>query len=366
MAAPSVSYSFSNGTASDASQVNQNFTDIINALTDGSKDLSISALTCAGSATLNGTVTLGNASSDTITLTGSVTSHVNPSAHNTYDFGTVTTLGWRYFYFASSSATKTAKIQGPAISSDITLTLPPYTGTLRNVDAVAAKTANYTATASDDTISCDSSGGTFTVTLPTAASITGKVYTIKKTDSSTTVVTIGTTSSQTIDGVTSMTINQQYDFVRVQSTGSAWNIIGKSLKSPAFFAHKNSSTQTIANTTPTQLTFGSERYDSHGYFATNAWTPLMAGKVSLKLNVTINSSVDTAILRVMIYKNGSVLVQNDFHMSTTKSMSGTISIEDETNGSTDVFTAWVYQDTGSAQDISGSIQSTNFSGHLVQ
>jgi len=99
-------------------------------MSDATKDLSISALTCAGNVTLNGNTTIGNASSDTLTVTGSLASHLNPSAHNTYDFGTVTSLGFRAFYFASSSATKTAKLIGPATSSDIIITLPAITGTL--------------------------------------------------------------------------------------------------------------------------------------------------------------------------------------------------------------------------------------------
>lgn len=39
MAFPTVSYSFVNGQTSDATQVNQNFTDLLNALSDGTKDL---------------------------------------------------------------------------------------------------------------------------------------------------------------------------------------------------------------------------------------------------------------------------------------------------------------------------------------
>ncbi len=68
MAAPSYTYTLTNGTTADASQVQQNFTDIRNGVTDSTKDLSISALTCAGSVTFNGNVTLGNASGDDITF----------------------------------------------------------------------------------------------------------------------------------------------------------------------------------------------------------------------------------------------------------------------------------------------------------
>jgi hypothetical protein len=70
MANPTVTYTFVNGNVADASQVNQNFTDLINSLTDGSKSLNIDALTAAGAATLNGNVTLGNAVGDAITVNG--------------------------------------------------------------------------------------------------------------------------------------------------------------------------------------------------------------------------------------------------------------------------------------------------------
>lgn len=125
----SVTYTFSNSTTADATQVNQNFNDIINGLSDGTKDLSVSAITAAGNVTFNGNTTVGNASSDDFTLTASLASSVPIKTHNSFDIGSVTSKGLRAIYFASSSATQTAKVQGPAISSDITLTLPTRTGT---------------------------------------------------------------------------------------------------------------------------------------------------------------------------------------------------------------------------------------------
>lgn len=70
MASPTVTYTFTNGTTADASAVNQNFSDLIAAMTDGSKSFSIDALTCAGVATLNGNIVLGNATGDTVTVNG--------------------------------------------------------------------------------------------------------------------------------------------------------------------------------------------------------------------------------------------------------------------------------------------------------
>jgi hypothetical protein len=87
--------------------------------------------------------------------------------------------------------------------------------------AYVAKTANYTATSNDYTIDCTS--GTFTVTLPTAVGCSGRIYIIKNTGAGT--ITVGTTSSQTIDGSATQTLSTQYSSYSVQSNGSNWIII---------------------------------------------------------------------------------------------------------------------------------------------
>jgi hypothetical protein len=83
-----------------------------------------------------------------------------------------------------------------------------------------AITALRTLDATDYTIDC--TANTFTVTLPTAVNITGRIYNIK--NSGTGIITLATTSSQTIDGITTQTL-YQYDNINVQSTGANWIII---------------------------------------------------------------------------------------------------------------------------------------------
>jgi hypothetical protein len=56
-------------------------------------------------------------------------------------------------------------------------------------------TSAYTITADDYFIECS---GTFSVTLPTAVGISGKIYIVK--NSGLGAITVDTTSSQTIDG----------------------------------------------------------------------------------------------------------------------------------------------------------------------
>lgn len=127
MAAVAVTYTFSNSTTADATQVNQNFTDIINGLSDGSKDISVNAVTAAGNLSVSGNTTLGNATADDITVTGSLASSIPIKTTNTYDFGS-STLGLRALYFGANS--QTVNIKGSStMSATWTMTLPVTAGT---------------------------------------------------------------------------------------------------------------------------------------------------------------------------------------------------------------------------------------------
>lgn len=86
-----------------------------------------------------------------------------------------------------------------------------------------AKTANYTAADTDYAIDCTS--GTFTVTLPTAVAKAGRVYIVKNSGAGT--ITVGTTSTQTIDGAASVSLSVQYQRVVVMSDGANWIILNQ-------------------------------------------------------------------------------------------------------------------------------------------
>lgn len=126
MPSPSVTNTFSNSTTADATQVNQNFTDLINAMTDGTKDFSIAALTCAGNATFNGNTTIGNSSADTLTITASLASTIALQANNTYAIGAAG-VGVSAVFFGASGGF-TTRISAAATST-WTLTLPVDGGT---------------------------------------------------------------------------------------------------------------------------------------------------------------------------------------------------------------------------------------------
>lgn len=89
---------------------------------------------------------------------------------------------------------------------------------------LVTKTADYTATSSDYAILCDATSGAFTVTLP-AASTSGRVYAIKKIDSTGNAVTIDGNGAELVEGSANQTLDAQYEAVVIQSNGTAWFII---------------------------------------------------------------------------------------------------------------------------------------------
>ena len=91
---------------------------------------------------------------------------------------------------------------------------------------VITKTAIYTIASNDDVILADATNGAFTVTLPSAVGLAGIKKIIKKIDSSSNHVTIGTTSAQTIDGAATQSLNSQWNKIIVVSDGTNWLVIG--------------------------------------------------------------------------------------------------------------------------------------------
>jgi hypothetical protein len=249
MASPSVTYSFTNGTTADATQVNQNFTDLINGITDGTKDLSISALTCAGTATLNGAVNLGNASADDISVNGSVATAIVPKTTATYALGS-SSIGWSYLYLGGSTYVVGLLASGSTTAS-YNLTLPTATGAagtgmITNGSGVlswkplavdtSAKAADYVITDGDGlrTILVTTAATDRDITLPTASDNTHRIITVKKVDSDAGIVTLKSDAAgETIDGVSGTTgipMYSQYDFITVQCDGSDWHIIEKGIQ----------------------------------------------------------------------------------------------------------------------------------------
>lgn len=157
MPAPSLTYTLTNGTTADASQVMQNFNDLLNGVTDGTKDLSISALTCAGTATLNGHVNLGNSSADDLTITASLAATLPIKTNTSFDIGS-STKGLQYLYMGGSS-TFTCRIGVAALAASRNYTIPDAGTNVNFILSAGNQTISDTTTFST-AIKLNSSGAT--------------------------------------------------------------------------------------------------------------------------------------------------------------------------------------------------------------
>jgi hypothetical protein len=83
-------------------------------------------------------------------------------------------------------------------------------------------TAAYSVIEIDSTVLADAVGGAFSVTLPTAVGVKGRIYTVKRLNAGANNVTVATTGGQTIDGAATAVLAAQYDRVTVQSDGANW------------------------------------------------------------------------------------------------------------------------------------------------
>lgn len=87
-------------------------------------------------------------------------------------------------------------------------------------------TASYTATTADNTILADATTAAITITLPSPATIAGRLYTIKKTGTGgiDNAVTI-TPTGGTIDGGANFIIYNDWTFITLQTDGTDWYVI---------------------------------------------------------------------------------------------------------------------------------------------
>jgi hypothetical protein len=91
---------------------------------------------------------------------------------------------------------------------------------------VTTITTDLTLDASHHVVICNNGAAEKTMTLPTAVGIKGRIYIIKRDDTSTTNVIIETTSAQTIDGDLTLTLTNAKEGAILISDGVNWKKIG--------------------------------------------------------------------------------------------------------------------------------------------
>lgn len=119
--------------------------------------------------------------------------------------------------------------------------------------AVTSKTANYTATASDDLILCDATAGDVTITLP-ATPVTGDVIAVEKIDAAFLNDCIVNGNGKAIEGFGSLNLEYRFQTVGFAFNGSTWNRLYNHIP-PTDWDDKELTADVSADGTMTDLTF---------------------------------------------------------------------------------------------------------------
>ena len=138
-------------------------------------------------------------------------------------------------------------------------------------------------------------------------------------------------------------------------------------KQASFSVHKNGVDQTgLVTSTWTKLTWPTEEWDSNNNFATDKFTPTIAGRYCFTAAVTVGVPADQTILRIALYKNGGRVKE------TTATTGGTTSGQGvdgtwiaDANGTTDLFEIYLWHNKGSNIDIQGDSMGTFFQGYKI-
>jgi hypothetical protein len=101
------------------------------------------------------------------------------------------------------------------------------TWTNNSAQVIAWLSGVYQATSNNATILANCSAEPLTIQLPSAATVSGQQFIVKKIDSSANAATISTTSSQKIDNANTYALTAQYMAAGVQSDGSNYWVIAE-------------------------------------------------------------------------------------------------------------------------------------------
>lgn len=142
-------------------------------------------------------------------------------------------------------------------------------------------------------------------------------------------------------------------------------IPAREMERPTFSVHRNGTDQTISTGSWVKVDFTTELFDTHGYFASGAFTPQIAGYYDIKGCAAIKTPDNEKSLYIGVYKNGAIYSAVQVNTSGNLDTSLYIGSIVYLNGSTDYIELYVYQGSGSNKSISGNAVLTYFCGNRV-
>ena len=167
--------------------------------------------------------------------------------------------------------------------------------------------------------------------------------------------TLKTTNIQSISGSGTVTLGTSGETFTVPSgvtvnMSSATQTGVGGANTPAFFARKGSN-QTVSNATHTLITYDVEDLDSDGKFASNKFTPTVAGWYQIGCRFRFDSATDSAYSQISIRKNGTDIgkhVEGQFEVL-TKQIYSLIYLDTD-----DYVEVYAYQYTGGNVTVNGN------------
>jgi hypothetical protein len=135
---------------------------------------------------------------------------------------------------------------------------------------------------------------------------------------------------------------------------------------PAFSARKDG-TQAISSATVTKITYDIEVFDTNNNFASDRFTPTVAGYYQVNLTGSIETTSADRYLQLFIYKNGTTIITvQPFYGSSAgaNGMGGAISGLVYLNGTTDYIES--YAVTNSTTTVLNGTYNNTFSAAMVR
>ena len=139
---------------------------------------------------------------------------------------------------------------------------------------------------------------------------------------------------------------------------------------PAFSAYLSANQSGISSATATKITFDTKVFDTNNNFASNRFTPTVAGYYQINAYCAFASSVSSTDLFCAIYKNGSSYRLGTYISRAAVGNDGDTTVSDIVycNGTTDYIEIYGYiSGTGTLAFIGGTAPSRTYvSGCLVR
>jgi len=196
------------------------------------------------------------------------------------------------------------------------------------------------------------SGGTTVVALTSAgAAVTG---TLSATGAANLSSTLAVTGAANLSNTLTVT-------GAITATGG---VVQGATAAPAFSAY--STTATSATTaTFTKITFNTEEFDTNSNFASNRFTPTVAGYYQVNTSISGPSSASGVIL-ANIYKNGGNFKSGNQIPNTVAGTYAVAAALIYLNGSTDYIEVYAYQSTGGTANLGSNSVDFAFSASMVR